>query len=63
MPPGSTDFLLGSDALGRNVAAAIAYGAVVSLMIGCISTAVSLGVGISLGAVSVMLAGGLMTSS
>jgi peptide/nickel transport system permease protein len=52
MPPGSTDFLLGSDALGRDVAAAIAYGAVVSLMIGCISTAVSLGVGISLGAVS-----------
>lgn len=51
-PPGSPDFLLGSDALGRDIAAAIAYGAVVSLMIGCISTAVSLGVGIGLGAVA-----------
>jgi peptide/nickel transport system permease protein len=51
-PPGSPEFLLGSDALGRDIAAAIAYGAVVSLMIGCISTAVSLGFGISLGAVA-----------
>lgn len=51
-PPGSPDFLLGSDALGRDIAAAIAYGAVVSLMIGCISTVVSLGVGVSLGAVA-----------
>jgi peptide/nickel transport system permease protein len=51
-PPGSPDFLLGSDALGRDLAAGIAYGAVVSLMIGSISTVVSLGIGISLGAVA-----------
>lgn len=51
-PPGSPEFLLGSDALGRDIAAAIAYGAIVSLMIGCISTAVSLGIGIGLGAVA-----------
>ena len=33
-PPGETDFLLGSDSLGRDVAAGIAYGAHVSLLIG-----------------------------
>ena len=51
-PPGSPDFLLGSDALGRDIAAAIAYGALVSLLIGCVSTAVSLGFGIGLGAIA-----------
>jgi peptide/nickel transport system permease protein len=51
-PPGSPEFFLGSDALGRDIAAAIAYGAMVSLMIGCISTAVSLGLGVGLGAVA-----------
>jgi peptide/nickel transport system permease protein len=51
-PPGSPDFLLGSDALGRDLAAGIAYGAVVSLMIGSISTVVSLGIGVSLGAIA-----------
>ena len=51
-PPGSPDFLLGSDALGRDLAAGMAYGAVVSLMIGSISTVVSLGIGVSLGAIA-----------
>lgn len=51
-PPGSPDFPLGSDALGRDLAAGIAYGAVVSLMIGSISTVVSLGIGVSLGAIA-----------
>jgi peptide/nickel transport system permease protein len=51
-PPGSPDFFLGSDALGRDLAAGIAYGAVVSLMIGSISTVVSLGIGVSLGAIA-----------
>lgn len=49
MPPGSPDFPLGSDALGRDVAAAIAHGAIVSLLIGGVSTAVTLGIGIGLG--------------
>jgi peptide/nickel transport system permease protein len=48
-PPGSPDFPLGSDALGRNIAAGIAHGAIVSLLIGSISTAVALAIGILLG--------------
>jgi peptide/nickel transport system permease protein len=51
-PPGSPDFLLGSDALGRDIAAGIAHGAWVSLMIGGISTMASLGIGVSLGALA-----------
>ena len=52
MPPGEMDFLLGSDSLGRDVAAGIAYGARVSLLIGAVSTAVAVLVGITLGAVA-----------
>ncbi|MDB5487919.1 MAG: transporter permease, partial [Reyranella sp.] len=52
MHPGEMDFLLGSDSLGRDVAAGIAYGARVSLLIGAVSTAVAVLVGISLGAVA-----------
>jgi peptide/nickel transport system permease protein len=52
LPPGSPDFPLGTDALGRDVAAAIAHGAVVSLVIGAISTVVALGMGIGLGGVA-----------
>jgi len=50
MPPGEMGFLLGSDSLGRDVAAGIAYGAPVSLIIGAVSTAVALIIGVSLGA-------------
>jgi peptide/nickel transport system permease protein len=53
------DFLLGSDSLGRDVAAGIAYGARVSLLIGGVSTAVSLLLGVSLGAIA-GYAGGLV---
>ncbi|MEJ0019577.1 MAG: ABC transporter permease [Acetobacteraceae bacterium] len=58
-PPGEMDFLLGSDSLGRDVAAGIAYGARVSLLIGAISTAVALLLGVSLGAVA-GYAGGIL---
>jgi peptide/nickel transport system permease protein len=58
-PPGDPDFLLGSDSLGRDVAAGIAYGARVSLLIGAVSTAVALLLGVSLGAIA-GYAGGLL---
>ncbi len=50
--PGEENFLLGSDSLGRDVAAGIAYGARVSLLIGAVSTAVALLAGVTLGAVA-----------
>lgn len=50
--PGETDFLLGSDSLGRDVAAGIAYGARVSLLIGAVSTAVAVFLGVTLGAIA-----------
>jgi peptide/nickel transport system permease protein len=51
-PPGEMDFWLGSDSLGRDVAAGIAYGARVSLLIGAVSTAVALLLGVTLGAIA-----------
>jgi peptide/nickel transport system permease protein len=59
VPPGEMDFLLGSDSLGRDVAAGIAYGARVSLLIGAVSTAAALVAGVTLGAVA-GYAGGLI---
>ena len=50
--PGEDGFLLGSDSLGRDVAAGIAHGAWVSLLVGAVSTAVALCVGITIGAVA-----------
>lgn len=52
MPPGEMGFLLGSDSLGRDVAAGIAHGAIVSLMVGAVSTVVALAIGVSLGALA-----------
>lgn len=52
LPPGQGGFLLGSDALGRDVAAGIAHGTVVSLLVGGVSTAVALVIGITLGAIA-----------
>jgi peptide/nickel transport system permease protein len=52
MQPGEMEFLLGSDSLGRDVAAGIAYGARVSLLIGAVSTLVAVLLGITLGAVA-----------
>lgn len=48
--PGEADMLLGADSLGRDVAAGIAYGARVSLLIGAVSTVAAVLIGISLGA-------------
>ena len=58
-PPGQEGFWLGSDSLGRDVAAGIAHGASVSLLIGGVSTAAALAVGVTLGALA-GYAGGLV---
>lgn len=52
MPPGEMGLLLGSDSLGRDVAAGIAHGARVSLLVGAVSTAAALLIGVTLGAVA-----------
>ncbi len=51
-PPGARGFVLGSDMLGRDVAAGIMHGARVSLLIGCVSALVAVGIGVTLGAVA-----------
>jgi peptide/nickel transport system permease protein len=51
LPPFEADgFWLGTDTLGRDVAAGLAHGARVSLIVGLISTAVALLIGVPLGA-------------
>jgi peptide/nickel transport system permease protein len=57
--PGEEGFLLGSDSLGRDVAAGIAYGAWVSLLIGAVSTVVAVLIGVGIGAIA-GYAGGLL---
>ena len=52
MPPGEMGMWLGSDSLGRDVAAGIAHGARISLMVGAVSTVAALSVGVTLGAVA-----------
>ncbi|MBN9673792.1 ABC transporter permease [Roseibium aggregatum] len=53
LPPLTMDALpLGTDALGRNVLSGLAYGAQVSLLIGLVSTVVSLLIGIPIGALA-----------
>jgi peptide/nickel transport system permease protein len=49
-PFSTPGFALGSDALGRDVAAGLIYGARVSLLIGAVATVVALLVGIAVGA-------------
>ncbi len=49
-PPGENGFLFGSDTLGRDVAAGMAHGARVSLLIGLIATTVAVSLGVLLGA-------------
>lgn len=51
-PPLSENAVLGSDTLGRDIAAGIVHGARVSLVIGLTSTAVALLIGVTLGAVA-----------
>ena len=48
--PGTNGFLLGSDVLGRDVAAGIAHGAKTSILIGLIATLTSVFVGVIFGA-------------
>lgn len=57
LPPGEMDMLLGSDSLGRDVAAGIAHGARVSLLVGAVSTVVALALGVTLGALAGFLGG------
>jgi dipeptide transport system permease protein len=52
MAGGSTEFLLGTDAVGRDILSRIIYGARYSLMIGLIVVTLSLSVGICLGLVA-----------
>ena len=53
LPPFQVEGLfLGTDTLGRNTAAGIAYGARVSLLVGLVSTVVALLIGVPLGAVA-----------
>lgn len=47
--PGENGFLLGSDSLGRDVAAGIAHGAKTSLLIGMVATIVAVGFGTIMG--------------
>jgi peptide/nickel transport system permease protein len=56
-PPGEDGMMLGSDSLGRDVAAGIAHGARVSLLVGAVSTVVALGIGVTLGAVAGYIGG------
>jgi peptide/nickel transport system permease protein len=51
-PPGQDGLLLGSDSLGRDVAAGIVHGTRVSLLIGVASTCVALLIGVLIGAVA-----------
>ncbi len=56
-PPGEDGFWLGTDSLGRDVAASIAYGSHVSLLIGAVSTVAGLSIGVTLGAAAGYLGG------
>ncbi|MBX2853732.1 MAG: ABC transporter permease [Rhodobacteraceae bacterium] len=51
-PPGQNGFLLGSDSLGRDVAAGIAHGAKTSLLIGLVATLVAVLIGVIMGALA-----------
>lgn len=51
-PGAASGFWLGTDALGRDVAAGLVHGARVSLLIGVVATAASLAVGVTVGALA-----------
>lgn len=51
-PPGSDGLLLGSDSLGRDIAAGIVHGTRVSLLIGVISTLAAVLIGVIVGALA-----------
>lgn len=58
-PPLSDKLPLGTDMLGRNIAAAILHGAYVSLLIGVVSTVAAMVVGVTLGAIAGYVGGWL----
>lgn len=51
-PMENPDYLLGTDMLGRDIAAGIAHGAKVSLLIGVVSTFVAVLIGVTIGAIA-----------
>ena len=51
-PPGADGFLLGTDYLGRDILAGLFYGARVSLAIGLSAALMSVGIGVSIGALA-----------
>lgn len=57
MENGSWDYILGADALGRDILSRIIHGSRYSLFIGCIAISIALTVGISLGLTSAFLGG------
>lgn len=58
-PPLSADYVLGSDHLGRDLLSRLVWGARVSLMVGCLSTALAMAVGTTLGLTAGYYAGAL----
>lgn len=52
LPPGSPGLSAGSDVLGRNMAAGLAFGARISLLVGITSTLGAIGLGVLFGAVA-----------
>jgi oligopeptide transport system permease protein len=57
LDPGSPGYLLGTDNLGRDVLIRLLYGARISLTVGIVSTAISLIIGITYGAISGYMGG------
>ena len=62
MPPFKSDMLLGSDTLGRDIAAGIAHGARVSLLIGTASALAAVFIGVVVGSIA-GYAGGLVDAT
>lgn len=59
--PGEAGMVLGSDTMGRDIAAGVMHGARVSLLIGIAATAAALVIGVSIGAVAGFAGGGIET--
>ena len=57
IPPLERGYLLGTDMLGRDIAAGIAHGARVSLLLGLVATAATVAIGVLVGAASGYLGG------
>ncbi|PJE38728.1 ABC transporter permease [Pseudooceanicola lipolyticus] len=59
--PGEAGMVLGSDTMGRDIAAGVMHGARVSLLIGIAATSAALVIGVSIGAVAGFAGGGIET--